>query len=834
MHSIRVKLTAFTILAILVSILSVVIACNVTIQKENARNSVEMINLMEKSTQQSVEQSLQSIEQSVEMVANLSSDTLDSVTFLQNGPPQINRTGKQTAAQAEKLDEYMKTYSDRLQEDFASVASYTSDVVTYYYCINPEICPTQHGFFYSRIGKTGFGEREPLDASKLDPKDTKHTTWYYTPIKRGRPSWVGPYAEKSLSEMLVFSYVVPIYKAGSLIGVLGMDIPLDALTQQVSSIRVYESGFASLLDQNGRVLYHPKMRPGTLPEISGRADLNEIIQQKDSGDRLIRYTSGGERRQMSFSTLSNGMKLVIVVPEAQLTASWTRLTRIILIDAAVIIPLFALLMLLVVSVLTKPLVRLTDASQKLADGDYEVELNYKGKDEVGKLTHSFVLMRDHLKEYIADLNRRIHTNDLTGLPNMRYFFKLADKERQRLRGEGKVPYILYFNLIGVKDFNRQYSFEEGDRLICEVAQILSRHYREECRSHFGRDHFVVVTDGEALEEELQEIFAEVRGANGGNSLPIRVGIYPDDMGDVNINAACDRAKFACDQMRGGYVSQYRYFDRSMQQEILNNRYFISHLDQALEENWIRVFYQPIVRAATGKVCDEEALSRWFDPEMGVMSPGDFIPILERARLIHKLDLYVLDQILKKIEMQKEAGMPVVPHSLNLSREDFDSCDIVEEVRRRVDEAGVGRDMLRIEITESIVGSDFEFMKEQILRFQGLGFQVWMDDFGSGYSALDVLQNIHFDQIKFDMLFMERFGENEESKIILTELLEMARELGIETVVEGIETEEQVEFLKKIGGTKLQGYYYCRPIPLEDIARRYRTGTMIGYEQKEDE
>ncbi|MER2139980.1 MAG: EAL domain-containing protein, partial [Succiniclasticum sp.] len=174
----------------------------------------------------------------------------------------------------------------------------------------------------------------------------------------------------------------------------------------------------------------------------------------------------------------------------------------------------------------------------------------------------------------------------------------------------------------------------------------------------------------------------------------------------------------------------------------------------------------------------------------------------------------------------QEGLYVVPQSLNLSRIDFEACDIVEEVRRRVDEAGVERSKLTIEITESAVGRDFDFMKTQVQRFQELGFQVWMDDFGSGYSALDVLQDIHFDLIKFDMRFMHRFGEGNESRIIMTELVKMALGLGVETVTEGVETKEQVEFLREVGCTKLQGYYFCKPIPMEQIVERYRKGTQI--------
>jgi EAL domain-containing protein (putative c-di-GMP-specific phosphodiesterase class I) len=213
----------------------------------------------------------------------------------------------------------------------------------------------------------------------------------------------------------------------------------------------------------------------------------------------------------------------------------------------------------------------------------------------------------------------------------------------------------------------------------------------------------------------------------------------------------------------------------------------------------------------------------------MISPAEFIPILEESRLIYKVDLRMVDIILEKLKKQQREGLHLVPNSVNLSRTDFEVCDIVEEICNRVDAAGISRDLLTIEITESIIGEDFDFMKMQIERFQELGFQVWMDDFGSGYSSLDLLQEIHFDLIKFDMRFMRQFNQKPESRVILTELMRMAVSLNSETVAEGVETPEQVEFLSEIGCTKLQGYYFCKPIPMVTIFERYQKGIQIGFE-----
>ncbi|MCR5826566.1 MAG: EAL domain-containing protein, partial [Oscillospiraceae bacterium] len=669
----------------------------------------------------------------------------------------------------------------------------------------------------------------PLDPRTLDPDDLAHSAWYYTPIARGRPSWVGPYMPQYAGDVWYCSYLVPIYSAGALIGVMGMDIPVETLAAPVSSTRVYDTGFASLFDAEGNTIYHPLLETGASVDLLDLTLDSALLQQADSGSEVIRYVANGERRQMSFSTMSNGMKVVVTAPVREINASWLRLANVIVFGSAAIIIIYLLLITLVMHYVTQPLLRLTAASRRLAAADYDVVLDYNGLDEVGELTVSFRQMRDKLKHYIDDLNRRIDTDELTGLPNMRCFFRLAEAERERLLAEGKHPVFLYFDVIGMKYYNRQYGFEAGDRLLCSMAHVLAEQYGTQRLCRFSEDHFAAVVDDAELAESIPAVFRGCKDLSGGNSLPIRVGIYPDETERVSVSVACDRAKYACDKNRGSYVSASYRFDSAMLKQIEDVQYIINHLDQALAEHWITVYYQPIIRAVNGRVCDEEALSRWIDPTRGFLSPGDFIPILERAHLIYKLDLYVLEEILKKMKQHSEHGLQVVPHSLNISRADFDSCDIVAEICRRVDAAGIARDRLTVEITESTVGSDFSFIKEQVQRLQALGFRVWMDDFGSGYSSLDMLQDIHFDLLKFDMRFMHRFGETESNKIILTELVRMAIALGIETVCEGVETKEQVDFLREVGCTKLQGFYYCKPIPFGTILKRYRDGTRIGFE-----
>lgn len=422
---------------------------------------------------------------------------------------------------------------------------------------------------------------------------------------------------------------------------------------------------------------------------------------------------------------------------------------------------------------------------------------------------------------------------LTGLPSMKHFFEIAEATKEKLLKEKKRPVLLFLDFSGMKFYNSKYGFAEGDRLLRAFSRLLVKYYGNENCSRFGQDHFAAITYDNDLEKTINKIFSDTEKLNGGKTLPLRVGIYKSQMEPIETSIACDRAKLACNALRNTYVSGFSYFDEEMKKSVDSRQYIIDNIDKAISKKWIQVYYQPIVRTVNGKVCNEEALARWCDPVKGIIMPSDFVPILESVNLAYKLDLYVVDEILRKIKRQEEAGLYVVPQSVNLSRSDFDVCDIVEEIRKKVDEAGVDRDQLKIEITEGVIGINFEFIKEHVERFQKLGFSVWMDDFGSGYSSLNLLQNIRFDLVKFDMRFIKHIADNtNNNNIVLQELIKMTTALGMDTICEGVENKEQVIFLQEIGCSKIQGFYFRKPLSFEMLLADYKKGTKLGYEPSE--
>ncbi len=252
-------------------------------------------------------------------------------------------------------------------------------------------------------------------------------------------------------------------------------------------------------------------------------------------------------------------------------------------------------------------------------------------------------------------------------------------------------------------------------------------------------------------------------------------------------------------------------------------YVVSHIDEAIEKGWIKAYYQPVVRTLTGQLCGMEALARWDDPEYGFLNPGEFISALEESSQIHKLDCHMVRIVCKDLREKLDHGRKTVPVSFNLSRLDFSTCDIFKIVEDTLIEFRVPRDLVNIEITESIMDSSL-FIREQVKIFSASGYQVWMDDFGSGYSSLNVLKDYEFDELKIDMLFLSELTER--SKRIIRAVVGMAKDIGIQTVAEGVETEEQFQFLKNIGCEKVQGFLFGRPMPLEDLERNTQVQGLL--------
>ena len=458
--------------------------------------------------------------------------------------------------------------------------------------------------------------------------------------------------------------------------------------------------------------------------------------------------------------------------------------------------------------------------------DYLAELCGKG-DQLAETVENSKLLVLRVREvewsgimaYVicVEEQSRIYRDELTHLSNQTYFDLAAEDAITRITSEGRAAVCLFYDIVGMRLYNKQNGFSAGDALLLSVSEVLKEAYPDALISRFDNDHFCLISPEEELREKVEHVEKEVLLLGGGSKIELKVGISRIDPGKgQTISEICDQARIAGESIKSDPDKCYCIYDEAFEKELAERKVITERLDYAIANGEIKVFYQPIIRTLTGQLCGYEALARWISPELGFLSPGVFIPALEEARLIHKLDACMIRQICRELkEYIQISDIPPVPVSFNLSRLDFMLCDIFQIVEDAVGENSLDKTMINIEITESLLVED-ALIREEIKRFHDAGYKVWMDDFGSGYSSLNTLKDYEFDKLKIDMLFLSSFTQ--KSKDIIASIVQMAKRIGIRTLAEGCETAEQYEFLKGVGCEEVQGYYFGKPMPGRDCIR----------------
>lgn len=377
---------------------------------------------------------------------------------------------------------------------------------------------------------------------------------------------------------------------------------------------------------------------------------------------------------------------------------------------------------------------------------------------------------------------------------------------------------VYFNLTNFKVYNSRHGTGAGDELIHFLAESLSTHFPHSFIAHLNGDTFAVLALHHDVAERIEAVSRDVRDYTGDPAVQLKAGVNifdPDtvEVSESGIHLLFDRAKIAADWIKGDAGRIWAVYDKSMGQYLTDRAYVLGSFDRALKEEYIKVYYQPVIRTLNGKVCGTEALARWEDPVRGVIMPSVFVPVLEEAGLIQRLDCYVIEKVAKLYRFIMANHRPFVPVSVNLSAVDFEVMDPFSFVEELIEKYQVPRNFFHIEITESALKKNEGRLKQEIEKFRKAGYECWLDDFGSGYSTLNVLKSYPFDTLKLDMMFMRNL--NEQGLEIIRSIILMAKRLSLHTLAEGVETEEQARFLRDIGCEMIQGWYYAKPLPYEE-------------------
>ena len=377
--------------------------------------------------------------------------------------------------------------------------------------------------------------------------------------------------------------------------------------------------------------------------------------------------------------------------------------------------------------------------------------------------------------------------------------------------------IVYFNIDNFHTYNSRHGYQKGDSFLSLLAQSITNSFPGCLVSHVYVDHFAVFAYAHDVGPGITDVKMDFDSWNEEEAIGLSAGVYLIDDLSTHPLEWLDHAKLASESLHENPDSFFCYYNKNkdLPNKTERHSYILSRFKDALSCGDIAIAYQPIVRTGTQKLCSVEALKRWNDARFGSISPGDFIPLLESFRLIGALDQFVIQRSCADLRKRIDHGLPVVPVAINFSYEDFWLFDVVGCMDAATRRYRLDKRLLKAEITESILKKDPEAMKEKMRQLHDHGYEVCMDDFGSGYSSLNVLSDYSFDEIKIDMKFLEKFDE--KSKIIVADVVHMAKKLGMKTLAEGVETTEQMQFLLDIGCEKAQGYLLGKAEMLDENA-----------------
>ncbi|HAM78113.1 MAG TPA: diguanylate cyclase [Treponema sp.] len=433
---------------------------------------------------------------------------------------------------------------------------------------------------------------------------------------------------------------------------------------------------------------------------------------------------------------------------------------------------------------------------------------------------------EKLESLLKYVREKSSQDELTGLPNLHKFQYDAMEFLKKSEVVLENWRFVFMDIGNFKNYNEKYGFSAGNAFLKIFGQYIIEEFPDELVARYSDDHFIVLAEVKDLEQRLDSLHEKIRKWESDVQMTLKAGFYMPKDQFTPPGSACDYARYACESIKKNYTVNYIEYNTMMHKEFNRKKYIVNSIDNAIKNGYIKVFYQPVVWAADGKLCGAEALARWDDPDFGFLQPGAFISILEEYHLIHKLDMAVLEIVCRDLSEAMDKGLRVFPISINFSRLDFELLNLADELDSCMERYGIDKGLIHVEVTESMLGEGNAKLTGMLNKLRERGYSLWLDDFGSGYSGLNVLKDYSFDMMKIDMNFLSKFSENKKSQPILTSIVDLAGKIGMKTLSEGVETNEAYDFLRSIGCQRLQGYLFGKPMLKSELVEKIHNGTYV--------
>jgi diguanylate cyclase (GGDEF)-like protein len=482
--------------------------------------------------------------------------------------------------------------------------------------------------------------------------------------------------------------------------------------------------------------------------------------------------------------------------------------------------------------IVRPIQRILEKVNEIAAGNFGVHVHINRKDEFGRLADRVNVMSDNLKTYTQELKDKheliqyqAYHDSLTGIGNRRLFM---ERFNQAIEHEQTIT-VMFLDLDRFKNINDTLGHAFGDHLLQGVAQRLTECVSEkDTVARIGGDEFALIVPkkqlGEASEiaEKILNKFKDPFVINGHElhvSPSIGISIYP--IHGTDSETLIKHADYAMYHAKENGNNSYQFFTTDMDAQSRERLMLENELRKALKKNEFEIYYQPKFDTISEQMTGVEALVRWHHSELGTISPAKFIPIAEETGMILSLGEWILRTACKQNKEWQNTGLPSLRISVNLSAKQFQQANLVEMITDILEETGLEARWLELEITESTIMNNVEDVISKLHELKTMGVHVSIDDFGTGYSSLSYLKELPIDTLKIDQSFVRDLPDHQNNKSIVTAIISMAHSLNLHVIAEGVETEEQLIFLREKGCHEVQGYLFGKPVPAEDFEKNLR-------------
>lgn len=542
MRTFRGRITSLAIAAILVYGILVGGFALFSISRIGGENSEQTLDLICETKYNKMDEYLTTVENSVDEISRYIYDCVSVTDLARAEVIGADGTGyslgkrEWNSKKQKRIDAQIAKKLKNIDAVAHDIAIDTDGVSSYYFKINPELTKKCEGFWYEKTNSYTFEPSKMVDVTKYSSDDVQRVGWYYLPLNRGRPSWVGPYKNSNLDEMVI-SYIQPLYKGGTFIGVVGMDISYPVLEAHINDLAVLETGYAFLTDEKGVIIYHPDLPVGTL--MSNVNTKLEGAQRAGGHVKTIEYEYEGVDKEAACRSLSNGIKLFVTAPVEEIRSGWQQLSLLILLVTVVVLALIIVALRHIMKKMTKPLEELAEASTELSEGNYDFKLTYDGEDELGVLTRSFTTMADKLKVFINDLNSKAYKDSLTSVRNKSAYDMYCQQMNEALKtgsDEDKRFAVAMFDCNNLKEINDNMGHDKGDIYLQTACTLICKVFAHSPVFRVGGDEFICILRNQDLDDrvDLLKLFDERAGTintfaeNEWNKVSIALGISEYD------------------------------------------------------------------------------------------------------------------------------------------------------------------------------------------------------------------------------------------------------------------------------------------------------------------